>query len=162
VEPFLPRASIPPSVRDVSSLEESRRLLAKLNPSSSALVQTPHPPIEQDPSASAKIELAGEQGYRIRYRAASPSLLRVAAPYFPGWRATLNGASLDVLRVDHAFLGVVAPAGEGELALRFEPRRFQSGVWLSLLGLLVAAGLLVVDFRLATARGSGASSAESK
>ena len=164
IEPFLARASIPPSVIDVSSLEESRRLLAKLNPSNSALVQTPHPPIQQDPNASASVEPVGEQGYRIRYRAASPSLLRVVVPYFPGWCATLNGASLDVLRVDHAFLGVVVPAGEGELTLRFEPRRFQSGGWLSVLGLLFAAGLLGADFWVTrvTATGSGAWSAESK
>ena len=162
VEPFLPRASIPPSVRDVSSLDESKRSLAKLNPSSSSLVQTPHPPIQQDPNAAATVEPVGEQGYRIRYRAATPSLLRLAVPYFSGWRATLHGVSLDVLRVDHAFLGVVMPAGEGEIALHFEPHRFRSGAWLSLLGLLFAAGLLGADFRGATATGSGASTAESK
>jgi uncharacterized membrane protein YfhO len=79
----------------------------------------------------------GEDHLVVRYRAASINLLRVAIPSFPGWHAALNGAELDVHTADHAFLGVVVPAGEGEIRLWYAPRFFWLGAAISAAALML-------------------------
>jgi uncharacterized membrane protein YfhO len=46
----------------------------------------------------------------------------VADTDFPGWTARVNGSPVEILNVNLAFKGVVVPAGEVELSLRYEPR----------------------------------------
>jgi hypothetical protein len=136
----LPRAYFPKAVDDVRSLEESRRALATLDPAVKSVVLWPHPPIRQDPEAAALVVSSGEQWYRIRYHAVSPSLLKVSIAWYPGWRADVEGASLPIMRVDHALMGVIVPAGENEVTLNFHSNRFGSGLAISLVsGLLLLA-----------------------
>jgi hypothetical protein len=136
----LPRAYFPKAVDDVRSLEESRRALATLDPAVKSVVLWPHPPIRQDPEAAALVVSSGEQWYRIRYHAVSPSLLKVSIAWYPGWRADMEGAPLPIMRVDHALMGVIVPAGENEVTLNFHSNRFGSGLAISLVsGLLLLA-----------------------
>lgn len=48
-----------------------------------------------------------------------------------GWRATLNGKSVPILRANHAVRGVVVPAGTWQLEFRYEPASLALGLWLS-------------------------------
>jgi hypothetical protein len=64
-------------------------------------VLTPHSEIRQD---SATVTPSEEGTYRIRYRAASPSLLKLSVPWYPGWHAYTAGREMPVLRVDHALI----------------------------------------------------------
>src|SRR5664279_3463717 len=77
----LPRAYFPKAVDDVRSLEESRRALETLDPAVKSIVLWPHPPIRQDPEATAVVVSFSEQWYRIRYHAVSPSLLKLSAAW---------------------------------------------------------------------------------
>jgi uncharacterized membrane protein YfhO len=63
-------------------------------------------------------------------------------PYFPGWQATIDGRPLEILRVDHALMGVSVPAGDKEVLLRFRSTRFAAGAWISVLTLLGCVGLI--------------------
>jgi hypothetical protein len=143
----LPRAYFPKSVREVVSPAESMSALATLDPATGSVVMAPHAPIQQDPNAEAQIVWHDEQGYRIRYRAASPSLLRLSVPWYPGWKATIGGREQEALRVDHALMGFIVPAGAGEVLIRFRLNRFGTGAALSLCGLLSAAGLALYGRR---------------
>jgi hypothetical protein len=80
---YLPRAYFAREIIAAASLAESRRLLRSLDPARQTMVAQPHPPIRQDAQATASIVSHSEQEYRIRYRAASPSLLRLSVPHFP-------------------------------------------------------------------------------
>ena len=136
----LPRAYFPKAVGDVWSLEESRRALETLDPAVESIVLRPHPPIRQDPEAAAVVVSSGEQWYRIHYHAVSPSLLKVSAAWYPGWRAEMAGEPLPIVRVDHALMGVIVPAGNNEVALNFHSNRFGAGLAISLgSGLLLLA-----------------------
>ncbi len=53
--------------------------------------------------------------------ATEPSLLFVSESYHPGWKARVNGVQTDVLRTNGAFQGVVVPAGQSVVELRFQP-----------------------------------------
>ncbi len=142
VEGTLPRAVFPPAVVLVASAGQARQRLDTLDPSKETLVAGPLPGLRQDPSASASVVWHDERGYRIRYRAASKSLLRVASPFFPGWKASLAGVQLPVVEADYALAGIILPAGEGEVALRYEPTWFGLGAALSAAAVLAALARL--------------------
>jgi hypothetical protein len=133
----LPRASFPGTITEAVSIDESRRMLAAHDPSHTVIVVAPHPATRQDASATASIVWHDEQGYRIRYKAASPSLLRLSVPYFPGWHATVNDTECAVVRADHALTGIIVPAGENELTVRFRSNYFGAGAAISVTALLL-------------------------
>jgi hypothetical protein len=136
----LPRAYFPKAVDDVRSLEESRRALETLDPAVKSIVLRPHTPIRQDPEATALVVSSDEQWYRIHYHAASPSLLKISVAWYPGWRADVEGERLPMVRVDHALMGVIVPAGDNEVALNFHSNRFGYGLAISLTsGILLLA-----------------------
>jgi uncharacterized membrane protein YfhO len=82
--------------------------------------------------------------YRVRYQAQRPTLLRVAVPYFPGWRAEVDGQPASVMPADLALIGVSVPAGSHELTLRYRSTWFLAGAAISLLSwMAVLVGLVV-------------------
>jgi hypothetical protein len=136
----LPRVYFPKAVADVSSVAESRQALETLDPAAKAIVLGPHAPIRQDPEAAALVVSSGEQWYHIHYHAVSPSLLAVSVAWYPGWRAEMESKPLPVVRVDHALMGVIVPAGDSEIALNFHSDGFGSGLAISLVcGLVLLA-----------------------
>lgn len=65
-------------------------------------------------------------------------------PFYPGWRATLDGAPAPIARADYAFMAVPVAAGRHVLRLDFRDRTVPAGfavggaallAWLALLGL---------------------------
>jgi len=128
----LPRAYFPKAVADVSRFAESRQALETLDPRAQSVVLLPHSPVRQDPAATASVVSYDEQSYRIRYHAASPSLLKLSVAWYSGWRATLDGGDLPVVRVDHALMGAVVPAGDGEVEFRFHSNYFGAGLAITL------------------------------
>ena len=104
----------------------------------------------------------GEQWYRIHYHAVSPSLLKLSVAWYPGWRAEVDGEPLPIVRVDHALMGVIVPAGDNEVALNFHSNHFGTGLAISL-----ASGLVLLAVRCAwgalpavgSARNTGTASA---
>jgi hypothetical protein len=86
----------------------------------------------------AQIVEHGEGFYRIHYKTDSAGVMRIAEAYYPGWSAEINGRQLEVFPADGALIGISAPAGEGEIKLRFETPRWKLAAILSLAGLVLA------------------------
>lgn len=145
----LPRAYFPREVFFAQTWDDSRRLLASIRPPESAVVLGPPIPLRQDATGQARIVGHDEQTLRIHCRTASESMLRIAVPYYPGWHATSGGSELKVMRADHAFLGLLVPAGEREIRLEFRPNYFGWGAALSLAGMAAIGVLLVLSRRRA-------------
>ncbi len=143
----LARVNFPKSVQRVANLDESRRLLTQLDPAEQAIIPATAPQFQQDAAATAKVLEHSPGRYRIRYRATTDSLLRIAVSYFPGWQARIDGRKLEVLRADHALMGVAVPAGEKELLLEYHSTYFPLGAAISLLGVAACA---FVAFRQGT------------
>lgn len=143
-EGVLPRAYFAPQVTGVASLNDSRGRIYSLDPAREALVQVPYSGVHQDPQARVVSTVVTEQGVRVKYAAASPSLLKVTNAYYPGWHATVDGQSTEVLRVDHALIGAVVPAGQHEVVFAFETKHFAAGAAVS--G-LAALALLLLSLR---------------
>ena len=68
-------------------------------------------------------------------------------PFSTGWRATAGGRPMSTIRVDGAFLGLVAEPGVTAADVRFEPPGFRPGLALSALALLLG-GLIGFSPRL--------------
>ncbi len=132
----VPRAHFPPVVLHAAGESEVRAQLARLDPAAAAILENAEAPSRQDPAGTAEIVAATDSSYRIRCRTASESLLRVAVPRFPGWRATIDGQSVPIVEVDYALMGVLVPAGEHEVELLFRTPYFGVGLVLSCLAFL--------------------------
>lgn len=143
----LPRANFPKTLVPVRSAEESRRRLQTLDQTREALVPTEVPAVSQDGNGTADVREFTPGHYRIRYRCASPSVLRVGNSYFKGWEARAGGRELPVFPVDHALIGVVAPPGEGDITLDYHSTYFRAGALITLVTLLGCGTLLWIRRR---------------
>ncbi len=66
----------------------------------------------------------------------SAGLLVLADPSYPQWTVTIDGAQADLLRVDHAFKGVVVPAGTHTVVFAYDDRATEYGAVLALMTVL--------------------------
>jgi hypothetical protein len=67
----------------------------------------------------------------------SDGLLVVADAFHPDVRATLDGVSVPLLRVNHAFRGVVVPRGRHQVQMRYRVAALREGLFVSALGLIL-------------------------
>ncbi len=109
------------------------------------------PPVANEPDgrrpqaagAGARILSTNWSAHRIECEVESPAptLVVIAQAFYHPWRATVNGQPASVLRANHAFQAVPVPAGRSTVRLAYVDRRFQLGVALSVLGLIVCGVL---------------------
>jgi hypothetical protein len=126
----LPRISAPATVSAVRGKAEAAARLGSLDPAHDAVAEG----IAAIPqNGGARVQVTGYEGdvYRARYQAEHATLLRIAAPYFPGWQAEVDGSATKVVPVDVALMGVVVPAGDHELVVRYRPTWFAVGAAIS-------------------------------
>lgn len=71
--------------------------------------------------------------------------LLVAENWYPDWHATIDGKPAPAHRADGALLSVELPPGAKEVTLTFDVATYHQGKWISLVALLLTAGLLFSD-----------------
>jgi hypothetical protein len=128
----LPRIYAPATVTAVSGRAQAAARLGTLDPASEALVEG----IASIPgNGGARVRITAYEGdlYRARYQADRATLLRIAVPYFPGWRAEVDGRAVPAIPVDVALLGAVVPPGDHELVVRYRSPWFAPGATISAL-----------------------------
>lgn len=133
VDTAMPRVTIPPKVSrqgDLASLDPRESALAEVN-------------TQQDASGTVTVAAHGPGFYQLKSKLQSPSLLRIAEVWYPGWEATVNGKAADVVPVDRALIGVVAPAGDAEVILRFRLHHLRLGLGISFAALALGIAVLV-------------------
>jgi hypothetical protein len=142
----MPRVFAPPTVSAAGGQEEAARRLASLDPAREAVVEESGA-IPQNGPADLAITRYDGDSYTVRCRVARSTLIRLAVPYFPGWRAEIDGRSEKVVPVDLALMGVVVPEGSHEVVFRYYSNWFATGAGVSLLSGLVLAWWLYRCFR---------------
>jgi hypothetical protein len=133
--------------------------VATLDPHVTTLVDGAAPDVRFDPDATVDVVARDEGSMTLRYASTTSNVVRIAVPLYPGWSASLNGADLPLFRVDGAFIGVVAPPGQGDIQLTYSSRFFVQGAAMSGLGLVLGLGLMMAPHALAGARGIAGSGA---
>jgi Bacterial membrane protein YfhO len=94
------------------------------------------------PSA-AKIVEEGPNHVVIEATAHAVGWLVFLDNFYPGWKAYVDGAEVEILPANYAFRGVPLSPGIHRIIFRYEPLSLRLGFWLSLCG-IVAAGVLAV------------------
>jgi hypothetical protein len=110
-----------------------------------------------DGAGSARIVRFQSEEVLVHAEAQRPSLLVLAEGFFPGWRATLDGAEVPIFRADFLERAVAVPAGTHELRFTFESPAVALGARVSLatVGGLALLPLLLSAIRRRRERLSG-------
>jgi hypothetical protein len=99
------------------------------------------PPGSVSTPGSVEMEILSDEKVRLQVLATRPALLVLADSWYPGWKATVDGATRPIHRVNHAFRGVVVEPGRHEVVFTYAPASFLWGAALSIAGLLgIGAG----------------------
>jgi hypothetical protein len=129
----LPRARM--LCREVVSAEP-RRDIERIDVGRIALVDSPLA-LSAGPEGQARIVSDRPGRVRVAARCESRQLLSLSESGHTGWRATVDGAPADVVRVYGDFIGCVVPAGEHDVEFVFAPASYDIGLSLSLAGLVL-------------------------
>jgi hypothetical protein len=87
----------------------------------------------------------GSQTVRVNVEMACRGLLIVSDNFFPGWRATVDGSSAPILRVNTVVRGIVLEKGAHTVAMRYLPGSVIIGFVLFLTGLGLTAWAVRTD-----------------
>lgn len=78
-------------------------------------------------------------------------ILLLGEPYYPGWKATVDGRISEVVDLSGGLIGVPIGEGRHSIALRYDPLAFTLGFWISLLGVLSVLLVTLRSIQLKTA-----------
>ncbi len=69
-------------------------------------------------------------------------ILCLSEIWYPAWKAQINGAPTEILRVNYSLRGVEIPAGEHTIMMKYDSDTFKTGMWVSLASLLASIGAI--------------------
>lgn len=123
------------------------------DPREEAVVATPIS-LQPSPLAPGSVRWLDRRADRQRLETDSPrpALLVLADGYDPGWRASVDGAPVALLRANLAFRAVPVPEGRHRVELVYRPGPVLAGLAVSGTAVLVALGLFMTAFVTARSR----------
>jgi hypothetical protein len=105
-----------------------------------ALMYDAPPSVAPCANGQDDVQLKEDQGSRvgISARLACAGMVVVSDTYYPGWSAWVDGKASPIYPVDGAMRGVVVPAGQHQITMRYRPPVVYEGAALSLVGIVGA------------------------
>ena len=151
LDQVLPQAYLATRVHSVSSdLDAFNRMISPIfQPGADAVVSSSPKDwrniCDGSVSSAGRVIVAEQTDDRQRFEVESlcTALLVVNDSYFPGWAATLDGQSTEILRANSLVRGIVVPAGKHEVAFAYRPASFRIGAATSGITLVVLLLVLV-------------------
>lgn len=77
----------------------------------------------------------------VHFSADSPSIVILADPYYPGWKAFIDGVEIDIMKVNHGLRGMVLDAGNHNIEMIYSPNIVWGGLLISLATVLLIVAL---------------------
>ena len=106
-------------------------------------------PIGPAPESTLTYSKAGEGERVVHVTGSRSSVLVVADTRFPGWKATVDGRSAEVLWADRAFVGVEVPRGSHTVVFDYrQPGAVMAGYVISGVTLVVLLAMLLAPARV--------------
>src|ERR1044072_6392319 len=144
------RASVPRaylvgrSTYEVDPMNTLRRLVSdEFDPRREVVLDAPtHLAHEGAIDGDAKITLYGNQNVQIDAQLGQPGVRVLAAAFYPGWKAFVDGKEQRVLRANYLFRAVELGAGNHRVEFIYDPLSFKIG-WI--ISLLTAAALISIS-----------------
>jgi hypothetical protein len=126
--------------------EEQRtaRLAAGLPMTTRALVEDPVGPFTAPAKPATVVETRREDTtstYQVRTE--TEGMLVTGDPWYPQWTVRIDGKKAKLRVVDHAFQGVVVPAGSHQVEFRYVDNRMRLGFGLAGVTVVALAGTTV-------------------
>lgn len=88
-----------------------------------------------------------QRSIEARLRLTAPALWVVSDTWFPGWKGQVDGAPAELLRVNGICRGLLVPAGDHHAEMRYCPRSFAVGRWVSTIALVFLLVVVVESLR---------------
>jgi hypothetical protein len=107
-------------------------------------------PPDSIPRWSARITSYDNNEIRLVAETEREGILTLSEAYYPGWKATVDGAAAPILRVDYTLRGIHVGPGRHEVDVRFAPASFARGSVITLAALFLCAGGIALSFRRRT------------
>lgn len=92
----------------------------------------------------SRVEILSHEATRVHLRAQmeNPGFLVLGDPYYPGWKAYVNGDSRKIYLTDYFIRSVFLERGVHEVEFRYEPASYKIGAWSLLMGLAGITALM--------------------
>ena len=142
------------SVKHVNSPDEEYKTVAEINTKTEAVVDISKFNISSETYyGDGQIKLISKFPDRIKYECNndSQSFAVFSEIYYPdGWKATINGGEVDIIRVNYVLRGLEIPPGRNEIEFSFRPKVYFKGNlimrWTSIVAYLVILGLIIIGY----------------
>ena len=154
----LPRAyRVPRAVPEPAGAQAAlRRLLApRFDPRVHVMLAAPPPALvwrpgeaRPVPGGSVAIEAYEPERVVLTTRGSEPGVVVLTDAWFPGWEATLDGSPVRVRRANFALRGVVVPAGEHRIEMRYRPQPLRAGFGVAALAAVGCVAALFLARRM--------------
>ncbi|HVZ67429.1 MAG TPA: YfhO family protein [Patescibacteria group bacterium] len=92
---------------------------------------------EGNSSGSAIVKVYTPNKVEVATNNNKASVLVLSDPYYPGWRATINGKPAKIYRADYALRAVVVPKGKNTVTFSYNPKSFLYGLVLAGIGVIM-------------------------
>jgi hypothetical protein len=134
----LPRVWLVTRTIPVATIEEAYAVIldAAFEPTQDATVEG-GPNLDTEGSGSLEVAAYGANRVEVVVRTATEALLVLSDMHYPGWVATVDGQPSSIYKTNGIFRGVVVPAGEHRVTMRYQPRAFYRGLTVAAAALLV-------------------------
>ena len=100
------------------------------------------PPVGDADAGEASITEHTSMRVLVEVNAKREAVLVLLDAFYPGWRATVDGAPAGLFPAYYTFRGVILPPGQHTVEFRYRPISFYAGLWISIaslcLGVLLA------------------------
>ena len=141
---FLARAEVlPPEIAEDPALALSRLLAPDFDWKTRALVEEPNPyegaALDKDVKPGLSVESRGYGRWLFKVASPEPSVLVLGQSYYPGWRATVDGAPRKTIPADWTLTGVFLEPGKHVVEFQYCPVAFSRGAAVSAISALLFA-----------------------
>ncbi len=91
------------------------------------------------PTENVKVTYPSPVRVDLEANLESPGIVVLADAYYPGWKLTIDGQPAPIYKVNRLMRGAAVPEGVHKLVYTYEPRSFEIGGMITLVGLAAAA-----------------------
>jgi hypothetical protein len=130
----LPRAWLVHRAVVAADRDQELEMARRLKPDEEVVLPLAPGPLDGRPpdrpvaeSTDVVIDAYDSERFALRTWSSRDAVLVLSERDYPGWKATLDGKPVDVLRADYALRGIYVPAGRHAIELAFEPPGFALG-----------------------------------
>jgi uncharacterized membrane protein YfhO len=135
---------------EVNNSEEqiiTRLFDANFDPAKYVILESdPHFAVDFNAVGSAEIVSYSPNKVVVKTQSDGNKILFLSDTYFPGWKATIDGQSVEIFRANFALRAVPILAGSHEIIFTYDPLSFKLGLLIS--GVSIGGIVLFAILRL--------------